>query len=232
MKTRVAALVLVAACSDGNNKPKDAAVDAAPDAGTCPTNRFFTGELVDWDSGTAMEGFCGIFMAQFTVHDSPTITSSTNPNGRFEVCVPSATATRVDLTPPTGQSECTNPLSSYSMPGITMADPGVIASGMLISMRNFTVARAPSVLTPNPADAHVFVHVDGPQAAVSLSGTSGAPQAFDGTTWAPGATGVNVFFPNVQITGSVSVSMTGATAGAGPVLLEAGHITYVTLVAM
>lgn len=234
MKPRLAVLVLLAACSDGSNHPKDAAIDAPPDAppdaGPCPANRFFTGELVDWDSNETT-AFCGIFMATFQVSGDPTRTNATNPNGRFQLCLAAATTTRVDMTPPTAQSECTTPLSTYSMPGIAIADAAVIASGQLFSMRDFTVARQPSLgVTLDGAKGHVFVHVDMTAQPVSITATHDTTQFFDGTAWnTTGPTAANVFFPNVPA-GMTTVSMTGGAIGSGDVPVEAGKITYVTLV--
>jgi len=207
--------------------------DAAIDAFVCPANRFFTGEYVDWDSNNAA-GFCGIYMATFAVHGDASNSKPTNPNGRFQICLDNAIPSQIDITPPTAASQCTVPSSTYTLPGLAIADPEVIATGQLVSMRNFTVAREPTVgFTPNAAKAHVFVHVDGTAAAVSIAASSDSPQAFDGTTWAAGATGQDVMFPNVDPTGgTTTVSMTGATAGAGSVPVVAGTITYVTLVAM
>ncbi|HUJ63217.1 MAG TPA: hypothetical protein VLX92_32185 [Kofleriaceae bacterium] len=232
------ALAFVVACSDGSKHPKDAAVDAAPDAppdafSCTPATNFFTGEIVDWDSSSNTEGFCGVFQARFEVHGDATRKSTTNPNGRFQICLASPTVTRVDITPPTDPSQCTSPASTYTMPGIAIADPAVIASGQLFSARAFTMNRQSTLgVILDPAKAHVFVHVDGTQAQVTIDATHDPAEAFDGTMWGSGDTGVNVFFPNVDPSaGTATVAMTGATAGAGTVPVVAATITYVTLVA-
>ena len=235
MKLAALALVLLAACSGGSHSPKDAAADATPDApvdaGPCPAARLFTGELVDWDSNMTT-GFCGVFGATYQVQGDPSRSDQTNPNGRFQICLATAASTRVDITPPTDPSQCTVPASTYSMAGLAIADPAVIATGQLISMRAFTDHRVPSLgVTLDPAKGHVFVHVDGTPGDVALSAAHDAAQFYDGTTWSMTGPAANVFFPNVA-TGTTSVTMTGGAIGTGSVPVEAGKITYVTLVAM
>lgn len=232
---RCLVLVLVAACSGGHSSPKDAAVDAKadapPDSGMCPAARLFTGELVDWDSSEM--AFCGVFGATYQVQGDPSRIDQTNPNGRFQICLASAAATRIDITPPTDASQCTVPMSTYSIPGLAVADPAVIATGKLISMRAWTDARAASLgFTPDAAKANVFVHVENTPQPVSISSTSDTPQYWNGTTWSTtGPTGIDVFFPNVDVgTGMTTVTMMGGAVGSGAVPVEAGKITYVTLV--
>jgi hypothetical protein len=107
-------------------------------------------------------------------------------------------------------------------------DEQVAAAGAIISARLFTVDRAPMFNFDN-TKAQVLVHVDGTQSAVSIDASHAATQAFDGTTWAAGDTGVNVYFPNVDpASGSTKVSMSGAT-GTGSVPLAAGTFTYLTI---
>ncbi|MGE5184240.1 MAG: hypothetical protein ACM31C_19360 [Acidobacteriota bacterium] len=226
MKARIGAVILLTACSSGPSKPKDAAIDVPVDAAWVQ----FTGEYVDWDSTDT--SFCGIFNATFQVHGEPARVDQTNPNGRFMLNVAPDTQTRVDITPPTANSECLQPTSNYTMPGIAIADPAVIATGQLLSLRDFSVARAATIEsnygTLDPSKGHVFVHVDGNQRSVSLSLASTVQLAWNGTTWTTGDTGVNVFFMNVPV-GTTTVMMTSAT-GTTTVPVEAGTITYVTLV--
>jgi hypothetical protein len=226
---RFLAVALLAACSDGGGTPKkDASIDGPPDSGPCPAGQFFTGEYVDWDSGAS---FCGIFMARFQVAGDATRSDMTNPNGRFQICLGTATTTRVDITPPTGNSECTSPAAGYTVPGIAIADPAVIASGQIISLRSFTTVRAGTLgVALDAAKGHVFVHVDKTAQQVQLSAAHDTTQYFDGTSWnTTGPTGVNVFFPNVPA-GTTSVTMSGGAVGEGTVPVEAGKITYLTLV--
>jgi hypothetical protein len=189
----------------------------------------FTGEYVDWDSTDT--AFCGIMGASFEVRGSTAAPDHTAPNGRFVLEVPGTATSLVDITPPTSPSGCTTSAmnQTYAMPGIAVADPAVIATGQLVSLRDFTTARQSTLgATLDSGKGHVFVHVDGTQAQVSLSTTSDMPQAWNGTMWAAGAQGVNVFFPNVA-PGMATVSM-GSAIGGGSVPVEAGKITYVTLV--
>jgi hypothetical protein len=214
MKRCCLVLVALAACGDDGNHP----VDGSP--------LQVMGEYVDWDS-TDTGFFCGIFGATFTVHGDATQTNMTNPNGRFTLTIHDA-RTQVDITPPTAQSECSNPKSTYNVPGIMIIDEQVASAGAVISARSFTVDRAP-MFNYDSTKAQVLVHVDGTPGAVSIDAAHDATQAFDGTTWAAGDTGVNVYFPNVDpASGSTKVSMSGAT-GTGSVPLAAGTFTYLTV---
>lgn len=214
---RCLVLLAVAACSDPSHP---APTDGQP--------LQFTGELVDMESGNAL--FCGILGAQFTVHGDTTRTDTSNPNGRFMLTLVPAFRTQVDITPPTAQSECSQPKSSYSHPAIIIADSDVINAGAMYSARMYTDANA-SQFSPDAAKAQVLVHVEGTARAVSITGTHDAAMAFDGTSWAAGNTGVNVLFPNVDVgSGTTNITMAGTTVGAGSAPLAANTFTFVTLV--
>ncbi len=235
------ALVFAAgACGDDGVKQHDAAIDATPDvpidAGRCAAGQtFFTGEFVDWDSNDGA-GFCGIFGAHWTVHGDTT-TDSTNPNGRFELCL-NPGETQVDIVEPTDASQCTVDMGTYAIPGIAIANRAVIATNKLFSSRSMETSRettfyASFSATFDQAMGQLFVHVEGTQSPISIDATSLAAQAFDGTTWAAGATGVDVFFPNITLPlgGTTNVTIGGAGGiGGGAVPLAAGTITYVTVV--
>jgi len=221
--------VLIAACSSPA-KPTDAAVVGD---GMCGTDDFFTGELVDWDSTDS--AFCGVFGATFTVEGDTSRTNMTNPNGRFQLCIKNAQQTVVDITPPTAMSECAPSAGLYQMPAMAVARHDVIATGDTYSTRMIGMTRAMQFFPPsgnNPTKAIVFVHVDGTPGSVLSSATHDTPIAFDGTTWAAGDTGVNVVFPNTDV--SSGTSMVGFTDGSGTgnatVPVAAGKITFLTLV--
>jgi hypothetical protein len=216
VKTLLALVIFVTACSDGTKKTPDAA----------PV--LFTGEYVDWDSSDT--SFCGIFNASFQSREHPGVMDMSNPNGRFMLNIPLGTKPGlVDITPSTTGSECLAGMPTYALPGVAVADPAVIATGQIISLRNFTAATATMLsITPDPAKGHVFVHVDGSPSAVAISTGSGLSLKYDGTSWTAGTTGVNVFFANVD-PGMTDVTM-GTATGNGTVPVEAGKITYVTLV--
>lgn len=222
MKSRLLVLLLaVAACGDDGGSKDAAITDGQP--------LTFTGEYVDWDS-TDTGFFCGIFQATFAVHGDPSRTNTTNPNGRFTLELAPAQITQVDITPPTGQSECSQPKSTYDVPGIIIADASVIASGQMVSARSFTVDKAPMV-GYDTTKAQVLVHVDGTPRAVSITGMHQPAEAFDGMMWAAGDTGVNVYFPNVDpAAGTTTISTTGSALGTGTFPIAAGTFTYVTLV--
>ena len=227
MTRRRCALLLVAACC-GNNKQQP---DAAPD--TPPAMVMFQGQYVDWDWTTTQA--CGIFGAIWQPEGS-SMKISTPPNGRVMLEVPGTGITKIDITPPTMPSQCTNPMSTYNVPGIALADPAVIAAVSLWSAKAFTVAREMPFfqqfsITFDRTKAHVFVHVDKTPANVTLSVAHGTAIANDGTNWAAGTSGFDVFFPNVDpAPGTANVDMDGGAIGTGAVPLVAGKITYLTLV--
>jgi len=216
---RCLVLLALAACSDpGHPAPTDGQ----------PLQ--FTGELVDMESGTAAEQFCGILGAQFTVHGDATRTDTSNPNGRFMLALVPAFRTQVDITPPTTQSECSQPKSGYTYPAIIIADSDVINAGAMYSARMYTDADAANY-APIQGKAQVLVHVEGMQRAVSISASHDTETAFDGTKWVAGNKGVNVLFPNVDpSSGTTNITMAGTTIGAGSAPLAANTFTFVTLV--
>ena len=179
-----------------------------------------TGEYVDWDSTEA--SFKGVMGAKFTLQSDATKTASTAPNGRFIMPCIAPQDGVIDVMPMTG--------SSY-VPGLVIVNKAVIQTGAMLSYRTFTTTRGAD-FGFDAAKAAVFVHVEGTPRAVTVAG-AGSPFAFDGSTWAAGNTGQNVYFPGVVpgITGMAMVSMSGTTVGAGNVEVAAGKITYVTLVA-
>ena len=228
------------ACSDGGAKLKDASpdtpVDTAP--GTCSEVNF-AGEYIDWDATD--QSFCGVFGATWTVRGDATRTRMTPPNGRVQLCLPRQAQTLIDVVPPTAGSECAGlagmPMNTYPLQGVTIASEAVIAGGGIYSARAMVQFRLTSMFAqigqPMAADhGQLVVHVNGTPRAVSLSATHDATQRFDGTTWAAGDTGSDVFFPNVDLSkGAVSVTMTGTAAGTGSYTLEPGKMTYLSVIA-
>jgi hypothetical protein len=233
MKRFAILLVLAAACGDDGNTPKDAPSDTGITGdGPCAGDLEFTGEYVDWDSKEA--DFCGVFNAKFAVHSDPTRMAKTAPNGRFILCMANAATTQVDITPP-ASSQCAGPTRSYTIPGIAIANRDVIASGKLFSAREISMERltpfyAQFGLTYDPAKAGVFVHVEGSAHPVAITGTHDTTLAYDGTTWAAGIMGEDVFFPNVTIGGGTTMVTAGGATGEDTVPIAAGTITYVTLI--
>lgn len=215
------ALVL-GACGDDGAAPRDATTPDI-DNGTCGSMLRFTGEYVDWDSGTA---FCGVFGARFQPPGGGA-PSSTAPNGRFDLCLPDAPTTLVDITPPTAASACTKSPQTYTLPALAVANKAVIAAGGMWSGRAFGMARQ----AIDPAKAQVLVHVNGTPPALSITATHGPTQAMMTDTWAPGDTGHDVFFPDVDPAGgSTTLSASGAI-GAGTIPLVAGKMTNLTIIA-
>jgi hypothetical protein len=226
-------LLAASACSDDGSMPIDAPVDAVDvppdvDNGTCGDQVRFTGEYVDWDTHTS---FCGIFNATITVAGGGA-SDTTAPNGRFDLCIPDAPTTRLDVTQPTAASECTQPPSMYTVPTLFVADKAVIEGGGMFSGRAFTVARQDTFVPAFDATkAQVFVHIDGAARTLSLDASRDPAQIVMGTMWTQGDTGTDVFFPNVDVgSGTTVLSATGGTTiGTGSIPLVAGTITNITL---
>src|ERR1051325_7825953 len=82
------AVAFAGACSDG-----DGTKDASPDMPDCAV--MFTGEIIDWDSSNA--SFCGVFNSTLTVRGQQAPADMSNPNGRYEACVPRQAQTLVDV---------------------------------------------------------------------------------------------------------------------------------------
>ena len=228
-------VIAVSACANcgGNNNQPDAPVVGD---GPCGAETYFTGEVVDWDETEA--SFCGVFNAKMTVHGDAARTDTTNPNGRFELCIAHAATTQVDLEPPTGASQCVSPLgSTYSIPGIVIANQQVIATGKTFSARMITMQRVMPFFTGlgvtyDPAKAVVFVHVEGTLHPVASSAAHDTTLAFNSGVWAAGDTGANVVFPNTDPAGgTTNITVSGGSAiGTGSVPVAAGTFTYLTIV--
>jgi hypothetical protein len=226
---RLASTILLALVACGGD---DAAVDAPItvdiDNGTCGAQLRFTGEYIDWDQDS---GFCGIFNATFADGAN---TDSTAPNGRFDMCIDRGAAqTTLAITPSTTPSECTDPQSTYPIPGLAVASSAVITAGGFWSGRNFSAARQATLgVAIDPAKAQLFVHVEGTPRAVSIDAAHDPSQANAATTWAAGDTGHDVFFPNVSVgAGTTVLSVAGGAIGTGAIPLVAGKMTSVSVIA-
>ena len=222
---------MLAACGDDGAGPIDAApVPVDIDNGSCGDQVRFTGEYIDWDSH---KSFCGINEATIEVIGGSM--DNTAPNGRFDLCIPDAASTRLDVTQPTGNSQCTVPPAGYTIPTILFAQKAVIQGGGFFSGRAFTTGRQATLgVTLDPAKAHVFVHVDGTERTVSLAAPHGTAQAIRsgvvGSDWVTGAQGTEVFFPNVDVgTGTTMLTTDTAAIGTGSIPLVAGTLTNVSL---
>ncbi len=231
LANRLAVVALaLAACSDGGGKPKDA---PGPDAFVCSTKNF-TGEIVDWDSTETK--FCGVFNAALTVRTTNGDTDMSNPNGRFELCVPPGNGALVDVVQATTASQCSSMPGTYTIGGMLFAEQAVIDLHAMFSARSITSARLTTFFTQvgqayDPTKGQVFVHVEDTQHPVAISSTHATTMAWDGSKWAAGNTGINVFFPNVDVgTGTTTISVTGNATGAGSYPVVANQFTWVTIV--
>jgi hypothetical protein len=235
MRLAYLGLAALAACSSG-----DGAVDATPvvdiDNGSCGDQLRFTGELLDWDSSDA--SFCGVNDADFATAAGM---DGTSPNGRFDMCIPrDAAVTEVLVTAPAAAaSQCATATPPFTINGIAVAKKAVILAGGFWSGRMFSMARQQTFFQAvgiafDAGKAQVIVHVDGTPRAVALVATHGPTQAFSGTAWAPGETGREVFFPNVDVApggGSTALSVVGGAIGTGSIPLAPGKLTMVSVLA-
>ena len=242
MQTRslLVLLVTVAACGDdgssaGDGGPDDIMIVVDIDNGSCGDTVRITGEYINWEQAS---GFCGINEAVFEVEGGGQM-DSTAPNGRFDLCTPDQAATRLVITQPTANSQCTQVPAGYTLPTILYARKDVIQSGAFYSARSWTTAQQDVIFTAvgqpfDAAKAQLHVHVDGTPRAVSIAAAHGPTQAIASGTevWSAGATGTDVFFPNVDVgSGQTLLTVAGSSVGAGNVPLIAGTRTNVTVLA-
>ncbi|HEX7836889.1 MAG TPA: hypothetical protein VF469_05470 [Kofleriaceae bacterium] len=241
-RRRIAATLVLGAlgaCGGGGGTTPH---DASPDTpAVCSGATAFTGDIVDWDSTEAR--FCGVYSAKWTVRSDTACTSTTAPNGRFQLQIPHQAQTVVDVAPPAAGSECPGlsgtPMNTYQLAGVAIASDAVVAGSAPFSFRGRAMvqARIASMFVqigqPFAADhGQLVVHVIGTPRQVSISAAHAMAQRFDGATWAAGDIGSDVFFPNVDLSGgAVTVSMTGASVGTGSYTLEPAKLTYLSVIA-
>lgn len=217
---RVVPLVVVAAltvCSGcGDDGGNDAGVDGPPD--TCAPLMTFTGEYVAWDSGAS---FMGIPQATFAVRGDPATTSTTAPNGRFDMCIPAAD----------GFVDVTQMVGSDLVAGTVVVQKDVLKFLPIQSYRSFTPTRA-AEYGFSPTQAHVFVHIVGGSRTVTTAANASVKKSFDGAAWVDGNAGTDIYLGNVDPQGTTSLTISGGNVlGGGTIPLTEGAFTYVTLIA-
>lgn len=233
-------LAAIASACDGNADDvarPDATIDAVPDAMPPDTdfiNFPFTARFLDWDSTASTP--CPIVGATWTVRFDKSRVATTDVNGTLTIPLTNYLPL-LDITPPAAASTCTNPNSTYTIPGIAVAPPAVVLAGGNYVVRSLTMARVASFYgaVGAPFDAtrgNLFVHVDGESRAVSISSPHAPVQVFDGDSWGPGATGTDVFFPNIELAANAMtiVTVAGGAFATGAVPLAPGAITYMTVI--
>lgn len=214
---------MAAACGGGGGNKTP---DAAP--------LMFQGEYVDWDSSAS--AFCGIDMATYNAAGSSS-TTPTPPNGRLMVTMPVG-VTQIDLTPPDMPSQCVGSGSGvYDNPGVIALDPALVAAGVTYSTRSFTTDRRLSMftalnLTYDPTKAMVLINVQGTASTPVIGAAHDPTAAYDGTSWGSGATGVYVFFPNVDTTESNTLLTATGYAGSAEIPVAAATFTYAAVSSM
>jgi hypothetical protein len=221
----VAAPGTLGACGDDGNQHADASPDMAP--GVC-TEVSFDGELIDWDWTNAAQ--CGV-PATLTVHGQATRTDSTNPNGRFGLCLPRQAETVVDVSFPAAANPCATLPGTYRSHVVLVAEQAVIDAGGFFSARAMTQERLTRMFTAigqayDAGKGQIVVHVAGTSSPVEVAADHAAVQHFDGAMWSPGDTGNDVFFPNVA-PGATQVTING---GSTNVTAVADTFTYLTVV--
>lgn len=227
MRSAILVVFVLGACGDNIHPAIDARqIDSAlidVPAGPCGAQRQVTGELVELDSTPA--AFVGINNATLTQRGG-VATDETPPNGRFDMCVASTTSYVFDINAPATHVDA---IAYFEVEAL---------QARMISFRLWTPARAATFytslgLTYDPAKAHVLVFLAGDRSNLTLSGGShdtpqaGNDDASPGTyTWAAGASGRYVLFPNVNPAAS-QVMVIGDLSGAHTVPVESGKITLV-----
>ena len=204
----------------------------------CGAEATLSGEMIDWDSTET--AFCGVAGAVWTVRGDSSRKMMTPPNGRLAICLAHQAQTVLDVTPPSGGSQCPGlfgmPMNTYPLAAVAILPDAVLSAGATFSVRAMVQSRMASMATQigAPFDSgagQLYVHVDGAARQVSISAAHAAPQRFDGTHWTAGDTGSDVLFPNVAIgSGMVTVSVAGGAIGTGSFPLVAGKLTYLTVV--
>jgi hypothetical protein len=239
---------LVVACSSSSSgdRGRDAAIDApaidvppdagGPDADAGPCGLYFyqlSAVFLDWDSTAAAP--CAITGSRWYVHLTQGY-ATTDASGMLAICLASNNP-ELDIQPPPTASTCTTPSSTYSIPGLAIATRSVADAGGAFVARSLDGARTGPFYagfgsTFDATKGQLFVHVNGAPRAVAISSPHDAVQAFDGTAWASGDTGDDVFFPNIDLGAGpmTHVSVAGGALGTGSVPLVAGTITYMAVV--
>jgi hypothetical protein len=235
-----------AACSDHPARP-DVSTDAPPDADPCGVDQFVTGELVDFNSTTSQ--FVGVFDARFTVEGMPARTSTTAPNGRFELCAPVTSAMIFDVEAP----------GAY-LDGKAYIEASALGGFYPVSFRALTQASASTLYAFDANRGHVLVFHTGDGIGLSLSrahdpalagndhdrdgaGSSFCPSVSrnfalagndhdrDGAfTWAAGQEGRYVLFPNVDVSSPTVTLLGDVTTGPHEIPVAAGQLTLVAIV--
>lgn len=233
------AAVLATACEMSSNVTVDAAIPDAPivsdgaidaDMESYP----FIGAMLDWDSTTAAP--CPIVGAKWVTQYDTSRVGTTDADGAVTLPLTSFTQL-VDVEPPLTTTTCSTPQGSYQIRGLAIVPPAIHYGGGHFVARSFTTARAASFYASfgssfDATRAQLLVHLDGPPRAVSITRAHAGAQAFDGTTWSAGASGVDVYFPNIDLAGGSTtiVSVVGGAIGTGSVSLPAGKLLYLTMI--
>jgi len=202
-------LVLFAvSCGESPPALPDAAV--APDADPCTANNVvrFSGSLVDWDAPAS-----GISGATIVADGAPSATTATD--GTFELCLTEASMTLVEVAP-TGHV------------GGTAVVLKELATSGDFTLRAFTAARA-AAFGFDPARAHVFVHVVGEPRAIAVSAPHDPALHWKAPDWIAGATGTDVYLPNVDLNGGTTKLVVEDTTMLSEIPLAAGELTFVVL---
>jgi hypothetical protein len=218
------------ACGGSDGKSADAAQSA------CGADVAVTGAVVDWDSTDA--SFCGVNGATLHVSGGSAQSSATPPNGRITMCIPHAAQSQIDVTLPTGASQCPSlsgqPNNTYTLPASLITTDAVLGAAGAYDVRLMTAGRVMTMFTggaPVAGRGQLMVHVNGTPREVAISAPHDPAQRFDGTSWAAGTTGADVFFPNIDLTANpVTVMVTGAT-GTGAFSLQADKLTILSVIA-
>ena len=228
---RAPALIAVAVLATGCGDTAPVAADAAIDADLI--DFVLTGTELDWDSTAAAP--CPVVGTKWWPNYDDSRIAFTDANGVFMLRI-ATYLVELDTDPQPASGACAG-ASPYTMPLKAIMPPTVYNAGGHFVARAMTAARQASLFTAigapfDPTLGQLLVHLDGPAHAVSISVSHAPEQAFDGTTWAAGATGTDVFFPNVDLSmlAQTTVTVDGGANGTGSVPLYAGTLFEMTVI--
>jgi hypothetical protein len=234
------AISIATGCPSPAHHVTDAAiaVDGPPDvalpADADLVDYSVTGEYLDWDSTTLVP--CPIVGATWTVTYDNTRVATTDSTGSFTISLTSYYV-EMDVEPPSVATTCTTPQSQYDLRAHAIVPPAVHYAGGHFVARSLTADRVSTFYAAigsafDVTRGNLLVHIDGPQRAVSITSPHAAEQAFDGSQWSAGATGTDVYFPNIDLSGGAATTVTvaGSAIGAGSVTLVAGKIFLMTVI--
>lgn len=221
----IASVLWLVGCSDDAAPLTDSGPGDTTDGNACAS--MIVGELLDLDSSDA--SFKGIPGAMVSIEGVPATTVTTPPNGRLMVCVPTVTdPVRLTIDGPNTYLD-----SSVYIEPETLEQQAAAP----ISLRSFTDERAATFygeqgLAFDSALGHILVQqtIDISDLSIDRTHDTTLAASANGSTltWAPGAAGRYVLFPNVSVA-QATATLSGDAGETHVVPVAAGKLTIVVL---